>query len=150
MKFERFIKQIDVNYKEKIPKANLPKKVLDRLDSTLSKDVTTVRGFDFYHIVVSVSQDFENDTANAFEEYFEKKKFKDDAGATDVDNKYKAFIKQFIVLQQDIAQGAKIEDIRLSRILNREISDFLAWEVYAIAVSRGVTIESAFEQLYKE
>jgi len=150
MKFERFIKQIDVNYKEKISAASLPKKVLDKLDSTLSKDTTAVRGLDFYHIVASVSQDFDNDTANAFEEYFKKKKFKDDAEATDIDNKYKAFIKQFVVLQQDVAQGAKIEDIRLSRILNREISDFLAWEVYAIAVSRGLMIESAFEQLYKE
>ncbi|GGH14646.1 hypothetical protein FAZ19_07295 [Sphingobacterium alkalisoli] len=150
MKFERFIKQIDVNYKEKISAANLPKKVLDKLDLTLSKDITTVRGLDFYHIVASVSQDFENHTVNAFEEYVKKKKAKDDAEATDIDNKYKAFIKQFIVLQQDVAKGAKIQDIRLSRILNREIPDFLAWEVYAIAVSREVSIKSAFEELYKD
>lgn len=150
MKLEKFIKQIDVNYKEKISAANLPKQVLDKLDSTLNKDIMTVRGLDFYHIVASVSQDFENDTANAFEEYFIKKKSKDDAETTDIDNKYKAFIKQFIVLQQDVAQGAKMEDIRLSRILNREISDFLAWEVYAIAISRSKKIKTAFEQLYKE
>lgn len=150
MKFERFIKQIDVNYKEKISAANLPKKVLDKLDSTLSKDITTIRGLDFYHIMAAISQNFENDTANAFEEYFKKKKSKDDAETTEIDNNYKAFIKQFVVLQQDVAQGAKIEDIRLSRILNREISDFLAWEVYAIAVSRSKNIKSAFEQLYKE
>ncbi|MBD1431605.1 hypothetical protein H8B06_02110 [Sphingobacterium sp. DN00404] len=150
MKFERFIKQIDVNYKEKISAANLPKKVLDKLDSTLSKDITTIRGLDFYHIVTAISQNFENDTATAFEEYFKKKKSKDDVEATEIDNNYKAFIKQFVVLQQDVAQGAKIEDIRLSRILNREISDFLAWEVYAIAVSRSKNIKIAFEQLYKE
>ncbi|MBD1421987.1 hypothetical protein [Sphingobacterium chuzhouense] len=150
MKFERFIKQINVNYKEKISAANLPKKVLDKLDSTLSKDITTIRGLDFYHIVAAISQNFENDTATAFEEYFKKKKSKDDVEATEIDNNYKAFIKQFVVLQQDVAQDAKIEDIRLSRILNREISDFLAWEVYAIAVSRSKNIKIAFEQLYKE
>lgn len=151
MVFKRIIQQLDKDYEEKLKGSNLPVEILEKLESILKSEITTVRGAVFYHIMNVVSKDFEHDTGNIFEEFFKNLKSQPKVvSETTKGNKYKDFIKQYLVLQQDIAENAKIENTRLSKILSREVKDFLAYEVYAIAKSRNSNIKSAFEKLYKE
>lgn len=150
MTIERYINQINKDGVKKLSEVKLPDDIRKKLTSLLKREITAIKGRPFYYILNAVTNDFEVDADKGFEEYFNKKKRKPKVESKTGSNKYKDFIKQFLVSQQDVSHKAKIDNTRFSKIINRDVTDFLAYEVYAIAKSQGVDIKKAFEQLYKE
>jgi len=150
MKFNKFLQTLNKDYEKLIS-------VQPSLESIkLDVDLSKVRGKDFYRVLIFVAIDFDKDSKNALAEIAEgaKKKYQSKYSQKRIENKslnnYQEFINQFIVLQSDIADSASIENTRFTKILKLQANDFYAYEVYAIAISQGITPKSAFEQLYKE
>lgn len=150
MKFNKFLQSLHKDYEKLISEKLLLESI--KLDIDLSK----VRGKDFYRVLILVTKDFDKDCKNALAEIADgaKKKYQNKYSQKGKENKslnnYQEFINQFIVLQSDIADSASIENTRFTKILKLQANDFYAYEVYAIAISKGITPKSAFEQLYKE
>lgn len=152
MTFNRFIRTIKKDFEEVLNK-KIPSK---EVNSILNSRLDTVKGQDFYKILVLVSSNFDQDCERAFQEiiqtkkkeYLKKKSSK--VAKNKKSNRYQDFINQFIVLQSDIADEAYIENTRFTKVLNLQNNGFYAYEVYTIAISQGISAKRAFEQLYKE
>lgn len=152
MTFNRFIRTIKKDFEEVLNK-KIPSK---EVNSILNSRLDTVKGQDFYKILVLVSSNFDQDCERAFKEiiqtkkkeYLKKKSSK--VTKNKKSNRYQDFINQFVVLQSDIADEAYIENTRFTKVLNLQNNGFYAYEVYTIAISQGISAKSAFEQLYKE
>lgn len=151
MRMEKFLKSIDSEGVQKISNANLPTDIAKKLESLLKTDISAIRGREFYYLLNVVSDDFDLDCDLAFQHFVEAKRIKKPPKSKPkkTANRYRIFIGQYTILQQDVADKASIDDTRLSKVLNRTVNDFFAYEVYSIAKSQGSQIKRAFEQLYK-
>ncbi len=152
MTFNRFIRTIKKDF-EGILNQKMPNK---EVNSILNSRLDTVKGQDFYKVLILISSDFDKDCKRAFKEVIQTKKKeylrKKNSKTTKSkkSNRYQDFINQFVVLQSDIADKAHIENTRFTKVLNLQNNGFYAYEVYSIAISQGISAKSAFEQLYKE
>lgn len=150
MNFARLLKNTNSNFDDIIIKHYKREDVSTLLNTKLS----SLKGGDFYKIMILVSEDFDRDCEKAFEKILKdkRKEFEKHSSKTKSkksENKFQKFIDQFIILQSDVAYSASIENTRFTKVLNRQYVDFYAFEVYAIAKSQEISPESAFKQLYK-
>lgn len=151
MTFERFLLKINKDIPGILSmNKDIPNDIIENINATLKSEISTLRGKQFYYVLNAISKNFDSDCNKAFDEFLRMKKDKPKTNRKIETNKYRKFINQFLVLQQDIADKAGIENTRLSKILSGVVKDFLAHEVYAIAISQGISAKSAFDQLYKE
>lgn len=150
MNFARLLKNITSDFDDIIIKHYEREDIGIILNTKLS----SLKGGDFYKIMILVSEDFDRDCENAFEQILKDKRKEFEKRSPNTkskksENKFQKFIDQFIILQSDVAYSANIENTRFTKVLNRQYVDFYAFEVYAIAKSQEIPVKSAFEQLYK-
>lgn len=154
MKLINSLLQLKPYYKDKVDLIYL--KENHELIKILEKEISTIKGNEYYLALDSISDDFENDSysilqdiANGKQKAFLKRN-KGKEGAINYTNIYQKFISQFISLQKDIAKKAYISESRMSKILMQSHEDFYAYEIFTIAKSQNISCRAAFDQLYSK
>lgn len=148
MTLKRFLLKVDTDFEKKLSK-KFPDGDFNKI---LSTSLEEIKGECFYRIAVLILPEFDSTVINTFQTILEKKReiflLKQGNTRPKESNTNKRFIRQFMVLQEDIADKAYIDHTRLSKLVNKAEFDFYAWEIVSIAVSNNISPLRAFSQLY--